>query len=179
MKALLKAAEDTDLYALWVLMATTGVRVGEALGLRWDDLDLDARTLRINRTVYRGQGSQPKTSSGRRTIKLSKLATEALKQHPRTSEWVFATNKGTTINPNNLRFRSWKWLLDHAGLPSGTRMHDLRHSAATLLLSRSVPIKVVSEMLGHADVSITLSIYAHVLPDMQDKAADAMDDALS
>ena|SRR3712207_5957373 len=57
-------------------------------------------------------------------------------------------------------------------------MHDLRHSAATLLLSRSVPIRVVSEMLGHADVSITLSIYAHVLPDMQDKAADAMGDAL-
>jgi integrase len=178
MKALLEAAEDTDLYALWVLMATTGVRVGEALGLRWDDLDLDARTLRINRTVYRGQGSQPKTSSGKRTIKLSKLTTEALRQHRRTSEWVFATNKGTTINPNNLRFRSWKRLLDYAGLPSGTRMHDLRHSAATLLLSRGVPIKVVSEMLGHADVSITLSVYAHVLPDMQDKAADAMDDAL-
>jgi len=58
-------------------------------------------------------------------------------------------------------------------------MHDLRHSAATLLLSRSVPINVVSEMLGHADVSITLSIYAHVLPDMQDKAADAMDETLS
>jgi integrase len=64
------------------------------------------------------------------------------------------------------------------GLPSGTRMHDLRHSAATLLLSRSVPVKVVSEMLGHADVSTTLSIYAHVLPDMQSETASAMDEAL-
>jgi integrase len=178
MKALLKAAEGTDLYALWVLMATTGIRIGEALGLRWEDLNLDARTLRVNRTLYRGGVSHPKTSSGRRTIKLSTLATEALRRHPHTCGWVFATGKDTTINVNNLRYRTWKRLLDHAGLPSGTRMHDLRHSTATLLLSRSVPVKVVSEMLGHADVGITLSIYAHVLPGMQDGAANALDEVL-
>jgi integrase len=80
---------------------------------------------------------------------------------------------------NNLRYHSWKQLLECAHLPSGTRIHDLRHSAATLLLSKGVPIKVLSEMLGHSDVSITLSIYAHVFPDMQDGAAEAMDDALS
>jgi integrase len=179
MKALLKAAQSTDLYPLWVLMATTGVRVGEALGLRWEDLDLDARTLRINRTVYRGQSCLPKTDSSRRTIKLSRLATEALRQHPQQCGWVFPTSRGTTINVNSLRHRSWKQLLERAHLPSGTRRHDLRHSAATLLLCKGVPIKVVSEMLGHSDVSITLSIYAHVLPDMQDGAAEAMDDALS
>ena len=78
MKALLRAAQGTDLYALWVLMATTGVRVGEALGLRWEDLDLEARTLRVNRTVYRGQSCLPKTDSSRRTIKLSRVAAEAL-----------------------------------------------------------------------------------------------------
>jgi integrase len=167
-KALLRAAQGTDLYALWVLMATTGVRVGEALGLRWEDLDLDARTLRVNRTVYRGQTCLPKTDNSRRTIKLCRLATEALRQHPQQCEWVFPTSRGTTINVNNLRYRSWKQLLERAHLPSGTRIHDLRHSAATLLLSKGVPIKVVSEMLGHSDVSITLSIYAHVLPDMQD-----------
>ena len=87
-KALLKAAEGTDHCALWVLMATTGIRIGEALGLRWNDINLDARTLRVNRTLYRGGFSQPKTSSGRRTIKLSKLTTEVLRQHPQTSEWV-------------------------------------------------------------------------------------------
>jgi integrase len=179
MKALLEASRGTDSYALWVLMATTGVRVGEALGLRWDDLNLEARTLRINRTVYRGVSSLPKTDSSRRTIKLCKLATEALKQHPQKCEWVFPTSIGTTINVNNLRYRTWKQLLERAGLPSGTRIHDLRHSAATLLLSKGVPIKVVSELLGHSDVSITLSIYAHVLPDMQDGAAKTMDEALS
>jgi integrase len=179
MKALLRAAQGTDLYALWVLMATTGVRVGEALGLKWDDVDLDARTLRVNRTVYRGQTCLPKTDSSRRTIKLSTLATDALRQHPQQCGWVFPTSRGTTINVNNLRYRSWKQLLERAHLPSGTRIHDLRHSAATLLLSKGVPIKVVSEMLGHSDVSITLAIYAHVLPDMQDSAAEAMDDSLN
>ena len=107
------------------------------------------------------------------------MATDALRQHPQQCEWVFPTSIGTTINVNNLRYRSWKQLLERAHLPSGTRIHDLRHSEATLLLSKGVPIKVVSEMLGHSNVSITLSIYAHVLPDMQDGAAEAMDDALS
>ena len=77
---------------------------------------------------------------------------------------MFAIGKDTTINVNNLRYRTWKRLLEGAGLPSTTRMHDLKHSTATLLLSRSVPVKVVSEMLGHADVGITLSIYATCYP---------------
>ncbi len=175
MKVLLKAAESTNLYALWALLATTGLRIGEALALRWDDLDLEARTLRVNRTVFRNEVSQPKTKSSRRTIKLSGLAIGVLRQHPRTAELVFCTGSGKPINPSNLRNRSWKRLLECAGLPPSTRLHDIRHSTATLLLSRGVPVKVVSEMLGHADVGITLSVYAHVLPDMQDEAAKAMD----
>jgi site-specific recombinase XerD len=91
---------------------------------------------------------------------------------------MFFTSRGATISPNNLRFRSWKRLLERASLSSGTRMHDLRCSAATLLLSHGVTVKVVTEMLGPADVSITLSVYAHVLPDMPGGAADAMEDAL-
>jgi integrase len=106
MKALLRAAQGTDLYAIWVVMVTTGVRVGEALGLRWEDLDLEARTLRVNKTVYRGQSCLPKTDSSRRTIKLSRLVTEALRQLPQQCEWVFPTSRGTTINVNNLRYRS-------------------------------------------------------------------------
>ena len=178
MEALLEAAKGTDLHALWVLLATTGLRIGEALALRWDDLDLDARTMRVNRTVFRSEVSQPKTKSSRRTVKLSRLAVGALRQHHRAARFVFCTASGNPINVSNLRNRSWKRLLERADLPSATRLHDIRHSTATLLLSRGVPVKVVSEMLGHADVSITLSIYAHVLPDMQDGAADAMDDAL-
>ncbi len=176
MKALLKAAEGTELYALWVLMVTTGVRVGEALALGWDDLDLDSRRLRVSKTLYRGVVGQPKTSNGRRTIKLCGLATEALKDHHRRGDFVFCTGSGGPINVNNLRYRDWKRLLGRAGLPPSTRLHDLRHSAATLLLNSGVPVKVVSEMWGHHDVAFTLRVYGHVLPEMQDRAADAMDE---
>ena len=94
------------------------------------------------------------------------------------SEWIFFTKAGRPLSVHNVHNRSWKPLLKRAGLPETTRMHDLRHTAATLLLSRGVPVKVVSEVLGHADVSITLSTYTHVLPDMQSATAAAMDEAL-
>lgn len=178
-KALIEAAEGTDLCALWILLVTTGLRIGEALGLTWDDLDLDARTLRVNRTFSHGEVGAPKTKGSRRSVRLSKLAVNALKRHPRNGNQVFCTHRGTALNASNLRNRAWKQLLKRAGLPASTRIHDTRHSAATLLLGKGVPVKVVSEMLGHADVRITLSTYAHVLPDMQDGAADTVDDALS
>lgn len=179
MGSLLEAARGTDLYALWVVMATTGLRVGEALALCWDDADLDARRLRVSKTLYRGVVGHPKTSNGRRTIRLCSLAVEALEGHSRTGIFVFCNGIGGPINVNNLRYRDWKKLLGIAGLPPRTRLHDLRHSAATLLLSRGVPVKVVSEMWGHHDVAFTLRVYGHVLPEMQDKAADAMDAILT
>jgi integrase len=91
---------------------------------------------------------------------------------------TFATEGGTIANPSNLRNRSFKPLLKRAGLPP-IRFHDLRHTCATLLLSKSVNPKVVSEMLGHASISITLDIYSHLLPDMQEKAVEALENMLS
>lgn len=183
-KTLLDAARDDKLYALYVLAVTTGARSGELLGLQWKDVDLEEGKLTINRSVYNGVVSPPKTTSGRRTIRLSKLAISALKAHrikaakQRISEWVFSTAKGTPISCHNLHNRSWKPLLKRAGLPHTTRFHDLRHSCITYLLSKSVPIKVVSEMAGHSDVSLTLSVYQSVLPDMQSLSAEAWDSAL-
>jgi integrase len=184
LRSLLETARNDELYALWVLACTTGMRNGELLAIQWRGIDLEMGTLQVKRTVFDGKVSPPKTASGRRTIRLSKLAIAALRQHRtmaterQTSEWVFSSQAGTPISVHNLHNRSWKPLLERAGLPAGTRMHDLRHSAATLLLSKGVAIKVISAMLGHADVSTTLSIYAHVLPDMQSIAADAADQAL-
>ena len=156
----------------------------EFLSVQWKDLDFDAGTLRVSRSVYDGQINPPKTKAGNRTIRLSKLALAALKRHRVQSakrhiaEWVFSNTKGAPIGHQNLHNRSWKPLLKKAGLPHSTRFHDLRHSCISLLLARGVPIKVVSEMAGHADVSITLSVYGHVLPDQQGACADGMDDAL-
>ena len=93
--------------------------------------------------------------------------------------WLLGSQAGTPISVRKLHNRSWRPVLERAGLSASTRIHHLRHLAATLLLSKGVAVKVVSEMLGHADVSTALSIYAHVLPDMQSTAADAADEAWS
>jgi integrase len=184
LRTLLDASRSDKLHALYVLAITTGMRQGELLGLQWKDLDLDAGTLRVNRSVYEGVINPPKTNPGRRTIRLSKLAIAALRQHRinaaklRISEWVFPNASDTPIAHQNLHNRSWKPLLKRAGLPHSVRFHDLRHSCISLLLARGIPVKVVSEMAGHADVSITLSVYGHVLPDMQSTAADGIDEAL-
>lgn len=90
---------------------------------------------------------------------------------------VFATRRGTLVNPTNLRKRSFEPLLEKAGLPT-IRFHDLRHTCATLLLSSNVNPKIVSEMLGHATIAITLDTYSHVLPNMQESAARALEDTL-
>jgi integrase len=181
---LLDVARSDKLYAFYALAVTTGMRNGELLGLQWRDVGLDEGTLQVRRTVFNGHVNTPKTASGSRTIRLSKLAIRALKQHranaakERISEWVFSTKTGTPISVHNVHNRSWRPMLKKAGLPETTRMHDLRHSCISLLLAQGIPVKVVSEMAGHADVSITLSIYGHVLPDMQSTAADGIDEAL-
>jgi integrase len=184
LRTLLDAAKGDRLEALYVLAITTGMRQGELIGLQWKDVDLDGGTLRVNRSVYEGIISPPKSNAGRRTIRLSKLAVAALRMRRiesaklRISEWVFPNSNGSPIGHQNLHNRSWKPLLKRAGLPHSVRFHDLRHSCISLLLGRGVPVKVVSEMAGHADISVTLSVYGHVLPDMQGTAADGMDEAL-
>ena len=184
-RALLEAARSDALHAFYVLAVTTGMRNGELLGLQWRDVSLEDRTLRVRRTVFNGVVSPPKTAAGNRTIRLTGMAVAALKEHrlttakQRISEWVFPSRVGTPLSVHNVHNRSWKPLLERAGLPASTRMHDLRHTCATLLLSRGVPVKVVSEMLGHGDVAITLAVYQSVLPHMQESAAKVMEDALS
>ena len=160
------------------------MRNGELLGLQWKDVDLDAGTLQIRRAVFNSIVSPPKTAAGNRTIRLTGLAVAALKEHrlstakQRISEWVFPSRTGTPLSVHNVHNCSWKPLLKRAGLPPSTRMHDLRHTCATLLLSRDVPVKVVSEMLGHGDVAITLAVYQSVLPHMQESAARVMENVL-
>ena len=171
------------------------MRQGELLALKWDDVDLERGVLRVRRTLTHADKAyvlgEPKTSKSRRTIRLTTSAVTALRAHlsrqleetERLSSLyqpgglIFATETGSIINPSNLRNRSFKPLLKKAGLPP-IRFHDLRHTCATLLLSKDVNPKVVSEMLGHSSISVTLDIYSHLLPDMQEKAAKALEEAL-
>jgi integrase len=194
-RRLLEAARGDRLEALYVLAVHCGLRQGELLGLRWEDVDLETGTLQVRRTLTTTKGGSrftaPKTAKSRRRIKLTAGAVDALRRHhDRQFEestrlaglWqdyglVFATTTGTPINPSNLTSRSFKPLLERAGLPD-IRFHDLRHTCATLLLSKGVHPKLVQELLGHATIAITLDTYSHVLPGMGDQTANAMESAL-
>ena len=189
-------SEADRLEALYVMAVTTGLRQGELLGLKWDDVDLGAGSLQVRRTLVTAKGGQvlssPKTKGSRRTVKLSQTALIALRSHLnrqlgeidragslwRESGLIFASETGEPLDRRYISTHRLKPLLKHAGLPQ-IRFHDLRHTCATLLLLKNVNPKVVSEMLGHASIAITLDTYSHVLPNMQNEAAKAMEEALS
>ncbi len=194
-RSLLRAAQGERFEALYVLAVTTGMRQGELLGLKWEDIDLEAGTLQVRRTLSTATGGglkfgAPKTSRSRRSITLPATALVPLKKHRKAQleermklarlfedrGLVFASRVGKPVYRQDLITRSFKPLLRRAGLPN-IRFHDLRHTCATLLLGKGVHAKFVQELLGHATISITLDTYSHVLPGMGDAAAGAMDEA--
>ena len=195
-KMLLDAASGDRLEALYVLAVHSGLRQGELLGLKWDDIDLEAGALHVRRALTTARGgprlAAPKTKGSRRRVSLTGAAAEALKGHLECqleeidragSLWqenglVFASEASAPLDRRDVTSRRFKPLLERAGLPH-FRFHDLRHTCATLLLTQNVNPKVVSEMLGHSSIAITLDTYSHVLPTMQDSAARALEEALS
>lgn len=183
-------------HRLEVLITTavvTGMRRGELISLRWSDIDFQRNILQVLHTVDRFTGhgyveSEPKSAAGVRSIRLPGFLVDLLKQHQaqqlerknKVKTWeerdlVFPNTRGGYLHPNRLG-EAFRVLLEQAGLPA-IRFHDLRHSAATILLSMGVNIKVIQEMLGHSDISITLRVYGHLLPSMQQEAVDKWDSA--
>jgi integrase len=173
-RALLRAARGERLEALYALAVSTGMRQGELLGLKWEDVDLEAGTLQVRRTLSTATGGgvsfgAPKTAKSRRNIRVPKLALAALRRHRKAQLeermklcglWqdyglVFTTGVGTPISRADLITRSFKPLLKKANLPD-IRFHDLRHTCATLLLAKGVHAKLVQELLGHSTIAVTL-----------------------
>jgi integrase len=181
--------EDRD-YPLWLLLATTGLRRGETLGLRWRDVDFERSRLSVVQTLTNLDGSAelavstPKTTKGTRSVAIDATTLEALRAHRRaqaaeqlafgpeyeTSEFVFRNVDGSPVSPNALSL-AFQHRIKAAKVPK-IRLHDLRHTHATLALAAGVHPKVVSERLGHSTVSITLDIYSHAIPAMQEEAAE-------
>jgi integrase len=177
---------DDRLFASWFLLCTTGLRRGEVCGLTWAAIDLDRGTLNVVKTLvsvaYRLETSEPKTAKGRRSIALDAATVAELRAHrvrqlEERLEWrdayddqdlVFCKEDGSPIHPERLTIM-FRRLAEAAGL-SHIRLHDLRHSYATAALAAGVPVKVVSDRLGHANVGITSDLYLHV-PDEMDRAA--------
>lgn len=193
--AFLEAASEDRFEALYVLAITAGLREGELLGLKWEDVDLEAGTLSVRRSLSEARSGRffqpPKNGTGR-SIRLTARAIDALKRHKASQNqerlklgtlWhdgglVFPSRIGGPMNAKNLIARSFKPLLVRVSLPRTVRFHDLRHTCATLLLGKGVHPKIVQELLGHATIAITLDTYSHVLPNMQGEAVSAMEDAL-
>ncbi len=197
---LLSVVEGHYMEALFKLALATGLRRGELMGLKWQDINFDTGVLQVRRILSRvptkmpGKGyveAEPKTQKSRRSIVIAPFALEALKQHQERQleaklkadsvwqehDYVFCTSIGTHLNPTRDMLDQLKVLLKKAGLPD-MRFHDLRHSAATLLLSVGVHPKVVQEILGHSQISITMDVYSHVLPGMQQDAISRLNDAI-
>jgi integrase len=188
---LINAAEGDRMQARWLVGLALGLRQGEALGLWWEDLDLDHGLLRVRRALQRRSGgglvfTEPKTARGKRTIPLPGQLTAALRAHQarqdderttagslwRGSLCVFTTPIGTPIDPRN-DYRQFRALLARGDLPA-VRLHDLRHTAASLLLAQQVPARVVMEILGHSQIALTMNTYSHVAPEVSREAADRM-----
>jgi integrase len=190
--AFLISTRDHRMHALYVLALTTGMRQGELLGLRWSDIDWNAGTLAVRRALQWQRGIrlafvEPKTARSRRKIHLSQTPLTALRaqkdrqafdRHNTGSAWtdnalVFWNAVGEPLSPTNETKR-----FQRAGVAAGVppiRFHDMRHTAATILLAKGVHVKVVSEMLGHSTITLTLDTYSHVIPAMHGDAAAAMD----
>ena len=196
-KLFMEAAIYSTMKPLFSLLIASGMRPSEALGLKWSDVDFDNNRITINRTLTRyNKGGwkleEPKTAKSRRSIPLPKSTMAELKEHKtdqaaeilkakkgkyKKQGFVFAANNGEPLSNNNVLTRHFKPLLKAAGLPD-MRLYDLRHTCATLLLSAGENPKVVSERLGHSTITLTLDTYSHVLPDMQQGAADKLENLL-
>jgi integrase len=188
LREFLELLDGHRLEAAFHLLAMTGARRGEVAGLRWVDVDLDGARITIRQTLLNGDGevyvSSPKSYRGR-TVDLDQATVDKLREHRdrqqlekaarrrwEDSGFVFTREDGSAVNPATLT-RAFRWIVDRSELPR-IRLHDLRHTHASIAVKAGVPIGVVSERLGHASPEFTLHRYSHVMPGMQREAADAI-----
>ena len=180
----LREAKESGVFELYYVELATGLRRGELLGLKWEDLDLDRDNLRVKRQVARINGevveAPLKTKNAYRTLPLAKDTVDVLNQQKKkvgASPWVFPGPTGGPMSPDSVLHMLHR-VLKRAGLPR-VRFHDLRHTFATLALQNGVDVKTVSGMLGHYSAGFTLDTYAHVTTSAQRQAAEAMEHVLS
>ncbi len=189
---LLKVAANTRHKGAIYIAVITGMRMGELLGLTWDDLDWEGKSITVNRQLDRtGQLATLKTKHGKRAIALGDQTIEVLRQHQEQQDrerqaagdrWqennlIFPSSVGTPMNHRNM-LRDFKKILARADLED-IRFHDLRHTSASLMLNHGVPVIIVSRRLGHSRPSITLDLYGHLIPSLQADAAEKIENLVN
>jgi len=185
--ALLNAVSEhfPEHYTLFLLLARTGLRIGEALALRWCDIDFDKRFIKVERSYVRGRISKPKSGKSRR-VDMSLQLTEVLKNHKQgfalkladsedDAQYVFTNQAGLLIDVSNWRRRVFKKALEKAELRT-IRIHEMRHTYATLRISKGDNVADVSKQLGHHSVKFTWDVYYHWMPGKKKSEVDALDD---
>jgi len=194
-RQLLKAGANDRLEAVLTVALSLGLRRGEILGLKWSDIDLEKRTIAVNRSLQRVEGRltelETKTAKSRRVLAAPEAVIAALRRHRARQaqerltpgpDWhdgdlVFTTELGTPLDPRNL-IRSYKRILKNEKMRS-VSFHTLRHSAASLLLAQGVELRTIMEILGHSSIALTANLYSHVLDNLKREAADKMDALLA
>jgi integrase len=173
-------------YPFVSLLARTGLRLGEAIALQWGDIDFHGRFIEVKRTLSDGKVTTPKSGKGRRvdmsqqlTDTLKTLLTDRKKETLRRGwgevpSWVFINEEGTPLDPHNFRRRIWCPLLKKAGLRH-IRIHDLRHTFASLLIQQGESLAYVKEQLGHHSIQMTVDVYGHLVPGGNRQAVDKLD----
>ena len=193
----LRAAAKDRWGVLFAFALATGARPEEYFGLQWKDVDFESGVVTVPRALIRRKGGgwyfgEPKTARSRRSIPLPASTLRSLVEHRRAQaeerlrlgpdyhqhDLVFATTEGGPLMLGNLKRRHFRAILERANLPTDFCLYDLRHSCATLLLAAGEHPKVVSERLGHASVTLTLDVYSHVLPTMQEEASRKLEKML-
>ena len=190
---LLKHAEGKPAHIPILIAATTGLRLGEVLGLKWADIELDKARLTVNRAASASKGrglylKDPKSKSSKRTISLARVTVEALRLHLveqkkyrlscgkyQDCDLVCPNTNGRLADPKNFTRRYYRPVIRSAGVPY-VKFHELRHSHLTLLLERNVHPKVAQARAGHSSISITMDTYSHVSPEIERGAANVMDE---
>jgi integrase len=194
-RVFLSASRGLRFEALFWMAVFTGLREGELFGLKWVDLNWEKKHLQVQRQLQRikGEGmvfTEPKTATGKRMIVLSTATVAKIheqldhlqqERNVAGNKWqeydlMFPSTFGTPMDPSNM-YKDFKGTLKMADLPD-IRFHDLRHTAATLMLQQGTHPKIVQERLGHSDISLTMNTYSHVLPSLQEDAAEKMDEIL-
>ena len=193
---LLMAVKGTNIETLIYFAVTTGLRQSELLGLQWSDINWDRKTIFVKRQLMRkfkkpNYFVSPKTKSGKRTISLGENTIQKLQEHYRKQQihkkkigtkWqendlIFPSAVGTPMSQRNL-YKKFKAVIRQAGMRN-IRFHDLRHTAASLMLNHGIPVLIVAKRLGHSKVSVTLDTYGHLLPGMEQETANFIDELIT